>query len=175
MVGLVGSTPRPASDSGMVVVVTSSAAGKTSGSGIRPTYQQILMPPNISMFCCSSILARKRQTPYCRNMFEQISAPNSLKPNKPQYFAVLQEFPSVQGSIGMVLCTISSEAPHGQTECRQALRQAMRMAQQGKKEGLRCRVETVKEELRRGVHVNSLTQSAAIGSPNQFGTLKFRW
>jgi hypothetical protein len=109
------------------------------------------------------------------SMFKQISAPNSLKPNKQKFYAVLQEFPRVQGSIGMVLCTFATEDPHGEMACRQALRQAMRMAQAGKKEGIRCRVETVKEDLRRGVHVNSLTHSSDHGAPNQFGTLKFRW
>jgi hypothetical protein len=109
------------------------------------------------------------------SMFEQISARNPLKPNKPKYFAVLQEYPRVQSSIGMVIHTFPTEEPHGEPECQKALRQAMRLVQEAKKEGIRCRVETVKEELRRGVHVNSLTQSAAIGSPNQFGTLKFRW
>jgi hypothetical protein len=69
-------------------------------------------------------------------MFEQISAASRLRPNKQQYFAVLQELPCVQGSIGMVLCTFATEAPHGEMECHQALRQAMRLANEGKKKEL---------------------------------------
>jgi hypothetical protein len=109
-------------------------------------------------------------------MFEQVSASNSLKPNKPQFYCVLQKFPRVEGSIGMVLATFASEDPHGDTECRQALRQAMRMAQVGKKEGVRCRVETVTSDLRRGTHVNPFVHVAQPGAPNRFGgTIKVRF
>jgi hypothetical protein len=104
-------------------------------------------------------------------MFEQISAVSRLRPNKQQYFAVLQELPRVEGSIGMVLATFPTEAPHGDIECRQALRQAMHMAHEGKKEGVRCRVETVTSDLRRGIHVNPFIHCDGNGPPSRFGNI----
>ena len=61
-------------------------------------------------------------------MFRQVSARNRLKPARPQYFAVFQEEPRVQGSLGMVLATFSTKAPHGERQVNQAVRQALAYA-----------------------------------------------
>lgn len=109
-------------------------------------------------------------------MFRQVTAPNRLKPAQPQFFAVLQEQPRVEGSLGMVLATFSTKAPHGERQVSQAVRQALAYAAQCyNAHGRRCRVESVKEDFKAGRHINSFTDVARPGAVSRFGdTIKIR-
>ena len=105
-------------------------------------------------------------------MFRQISSVSS-RPKKPQFIAVLDARPVQADSIGMVLKVFPTAHPHGEKEYNQALRQAFGFENACKQHGIRCRIETVNQNLPPQRHVNPFTDVEGRGAPNRFsGTIK---